>query len=80
MTYEIRRWGNSLALRIPKDLTQTLGLDEGSKVEMILEDGRLIITPKQARLNTLLNALETYGQSDPHGELDWDEDVGGERL
>ena len=43
MTNEIKRWGNSLALRIPKDISQTLGVTDGSQVEMNLEDGKLII-------------------------------------
>ena len=79
MTNEIKRWGNSLALRIPKDLCRTLGLDEGSQVDMTVADGKLIITPKQARLTALLDALEAHGRPDPHGELDWGQDVGSER-
>ena len=80
MTNEIKRWGNSLALRIPKDIVQSLGVKNGSQVEMTLEDGKLIISPKRARLNSLLMQLEAYGGADPHGEIDWGKDVGREII
>jgi antitoxin MazE len=79
MTSEIKRWGNSLALRIPKDVSQTLGLTEGSKVEVKLSKGNLVISPKKSKLEQLLKALEAAGP-DPHGEVDWGEDVGKERF
>lgn len=44
MTY-VRRWGNSLALRIPKPLAEEVGLGEGALVELSLVEGRLVITP-----------------------------------
>lgn len=80
MTHTVKRWGNSLALRLPKDFIQTLGLDEGSQVEMTLEEGKLVIAPRNMRLEKLLEALESYGQPDPHGEADWGDDVGKERF
>jgi antitoxin MazE len=79
MTTEIKRWGNSLALRLSKDLSQTLGLKEGSKVEVKLSKGSLIISPKKSKLEDLLRQLEAAGP-DPHGEIDWGEDVGKERF
>lgn len=41
----ISKWGNSLALRIPKGLAEDVRLGEGSSVDMRLEDGRLVIEP-----------------------------------
>lgn len=32
MTTKIQKWGNSLAVRLPKKLTTRLGLSEGSEV------------------------------------------------
>jgi antitoxin MazE len=73
MTSEIKRWGNSLALRIPKDVSQSLGLMEGSRVEVSLERGKLVIAPKKNKLEQLLKELEAAGR-DPHGEMDWGKD------
>jgi antitoxin MazE len=43
----IARWGNSLALRLPKNALDVLGLHEGDPVTLEARDGRLIIEPAQ---------------------------------
>jgi antitoxin MazE len=45
MRATISKWGNSLGLRIPRGLAEDAGLDEGSVVELRLEDGRLVAEP-----------------------------------
>jgi antitoxin MazE len=79
MTSEVKRWGNSLALRLSKDISQTLGLKEGSKVEVKLNQGKIIISPKKSKIGDLLKRLEAAGR-DPHGEIEWGEDVGREKV
>lgn len=32
---KVAKWGNSLAVRIPKDVAEALGLSEGSEVEIV---------------------------------------------
>jgi antitoxin MazE len=39
----VARWGNSVALRLPKRLADRLGLDEGRLVELTVEVGRLVV-------------------------------------
>lgn len=39
----VQRWGNSLALRIPKILALELGVDKDTAVELELVDGALIM-------------------------------------
>lgn len=41
----IKKWGNSLAARIPSALAKTLNLGVDQKVKMETKDGKLIITP-----------------------------------
>jgi antitoxin MazE len=43
----IQRWGNSLAVRLPKPLAERLGLDQGMEVELRAEGGRLVIVPRR---------------------------------
>ena len=52
----IARWGNSLALRIPKPVADRLGLGEGGVVELAVEEGQLTVRPRPAepRLDELL--------------------------
>ncbi len=48
MQAQIGRWGNSLALRIPKHLADALAIGEGTAVEIAVEDGRLVLVPSAA--------------------------------
>jgi antitoxin MazE len=41
----VARWGNSLGLRIPKDIALRAGLREGARVDVETEGGRIIISP-----------------------------------
>ena len=45
MKTRVSRWGNSLALRIPRPLAIKAGLDENSPVELLLVEGKLVISP-----------------------------------
>lgn len=41
----IKKWGNSLALRIPVPLAQQLNLQENSEVECTIAEGMLMVRP-----------------------------------
>ena len=46
METQIARWGNSLAVRIPKRVADRLSLGEGRTVELAVEADRLVIRPR----------------------------------
>ena len=45
METRVKKWGNGLALCIPKPLAAEMGLEDGSMVELSLRDGKLVIAP-----------------------------------
>ena len=49
MQVQVARWGNSLGLRIPKDIALRAGLREGARVDVETEGDRIIIAPAQPR-------------------------------
>jgi antitoxin MazE len=67
MRATIRKWGNSLSLRIPRKLAKDAGLTEGSIVELRLEDGRLVAEPVAVENLELLLAKIT--PNNRHSEL-----------
>lgn len=77
MESRITKWGNSLALRVPRAFAAEMGLENGTEVELTLQDGQLIITPRAPSYS-----LETLaGQITPenrHTETDWGDPVGSE--
>jgi antitoxin MazE len=59
MSAKIQKWGNSLGVRIPKNIIETIKLEENSEVEIEAKDGTIIIFPKQKRpsLSHLLSQI-----------------------
>jgi len=51
MRVQLTKWGNSLGLRMPRDVARKLDLSEGSQVELETDGaGRVILTPNPAAL------------------------------
>ncbi len=46
MDIQIKKWGNSIGLRIPYKIAEKMGIDENSVVELILDKDLLTIKPK----------------------------------
>ncbi len=53
----IRKWGNSLGLRIPLRLAKLLNLYQGSTVTLEIDHGRIIIRPSKYCLDTMLKEI-----------------------
>ncbi len=76
MTVALKKWGNSLALRIPKDILNTLSINENSIMELSVNNGMLTIKPKS---NTLLETLVSQINSENlHKEIETGGSVGNE--
>ena len=78
MIANIQKWGNSLALRIPKVLAEEVHVQDGASVDMTIEDGRLVIAPKSNITESLASLLERVTPENLHGEVDFGEPVGRE--
>ena len=44
MRTRVQKWGNSLALRIPKSFAIEVGLDDDSPVEVSMVGGKLVVS------------------------------------
>lgn len=49
MIKQLRKVGNSNALILDKPILELLGLEEGGQVQLIVQDGNLIVTPAQPK-------------------------------
>ncbi len=78
MTTRVQKWGNSLALRIPKPLATEVGLQDNSPVELSLCDGKLVITPAAKPAISLDDLLAKVTKKNLHGEVDTGPARGGE--
>lgn len=76
-TVRIKKWGNSLAVRIPKHVADDLDLGEDSLVEIKHEQGQLVLVPlkKEYSFDEL---VEQITPDNTHGEIGPDNLVGHE--
>ena len=78
MTTRVQKWGNSLALRIPKPFAEEAGLEPDSVVDITVKDGALLITPTPKRKRLFQELISGINEENRHGEIDWRKPVGGE--
>lgn len=78
MQTRVQRWGNSLALRIPKALADEAGLKDGSAVHLTLRDKQLVIEALVQEPLILDNLLAQITADNLHREVDTGPAVGGE--
>jgi antitoxin MazE len=57
MKTTIQKWGNSLAVRIPKSFAEELRFADKGPAEMSLEDGAIILKPDRERAFDLESLL-----------------------
>jgi len=74
----VQKWGNSLAVRIPKVVAADAKLAQYSLVELSLEDGRLVVTPVARPAQSLNELLTRITDENIHSEVDWGPAVGKE--
>jgi len=74
---QVVSWGNSQALRIPREMLQALHVHEGDEVEMLVENGRLTVQPINPKL-TLESLVAAITPENCHKEIDWGKPFGNE--
>ena len=78
METTIKKWGNSLALRIPKALAEEAGLYYELSVELLLLDGKLVIAPIEQPKLDLEAMLDQITEDNLHSEVNVGPAVGQE--
>jgi antitoxin MazE len=76
MRATISRWGNSLALRIPKSAIDAAGLREGDVVD-VREDGGVLRIARSSRID-IDEMIESIDPTTIHAEVNWGPPVGRE--
>jgi len=70
MRIAVRKWGNSLAVRIPKSAAEETKIRQGSVVEVSVSRGRLVVSPVVDEPLTLGELLRRVTRDNLHGEVD----------
>jgi antitoxin MazE len=70
----VRKWGNSLGLRIPKVIAERFGIIEGTEIDFELQEGKLFLK----KVSTLETLLATVTPEQLHREIETGEPQGKE--
>lgn len=69
MATKVQKWGNSLAIRIPKIYADALGLKEGTDVKIKIVKDKLIISRKKKQEIKLGELLSQVTDKNLHKEI-----------
>jgi antitoxin MazE len=80
MVVEFCKWGNSLAVRIPKTVAEALKVSVGRQAEIAIENGALVLRPirrpRRKPTYTLEELLRGMTKENVPQEVDWGEPRG----
>jgi len=80
MNARVQKWGNSLAIRIPKPFAKQIGLSSNSEVDLSVDQGCLVLAPQKRPKYKLSDLLRTIKKSQLHGEVKFGPPRGREIL
>jgi antitoxin MazE len=78
MLTKVQKWGNSLALRIPKAFAVGARLENDTLVEISLMDGQIVVKPVVPLAWTLDQLLAGVNSGNIHHEVDTGSPAGKE--
>jgi antitoxin MazE len=78
MHVRVRKWGNSLAVRIPKPLAEDAAVKEGTVLNLAVSEGKVVATPVQKEKLSLKQLLAKVNKKNLHEEIDFGSPAGRE--
>lgn len=78
MRARVQKWGNSLALRIPRSFAEEAMIHEGCTIDMSLEDGVILVRAVRPRPWQLDELVAGITDENLHDEWDSGPAAGGE--
>lgn len=77
MTTQVAKWGNSLAVRLPRAVAAEADLRDGDAVDVTVQGGAIVVRPA-ARRYSIDDLVDGITARNRHSETDWDGPVGNE--
>ena len=78
MELKLQRWGNSDGIRIPSNILKSLNLKTNDKVNLVMEDDKIIITKSNNKKISLKELFDKYNGENLAKEFEWDNPKGKE--
>lgn len=76
----VKKWGNSPSVRLPAAIVRQASLSVDDVVELVVEDGRIVIMPVKTKEYSLDALMSGITDDNLHSEISFGEPVGNELL
>lgn len=73
-----QKWGNSLAIRVPKSVAVQVGLKAQDDLEIEVQDGNVVLKPHLRRVYRLDDLVKRITPKNLHSEIDTGSPIGRE--
>lgn len=73
-----QKWGNSLAIRVPKSVAVQVGLKAQDDLEIEVQDGNVVLKPQLRKVYRLDDLVKRITPKNLHGEIDTGSPIGRE--
>lgn len=73
-----QKWGNSLAIRVPKSVAVQVGLKAQDDLEIEVQDGNVVLKPQLRRVYRLDDLVKRITPKNLHSEIDTGSPIGRE--
>src|ERR1700761_616396 len=85
MKTSVAKWGNSLAVRLPKTVSADLDLNPGTQLDLVVEEGEIRLrkskmTTSAQLLAEMVDEAKRLGPEFEPGTVEWGPDVGSEII
>lgn len=71
-----QKWGNSLAIRVPKSVAVQVGLKAQDDLEIEVQDGNVVLKPQLRRVYRLDDLVKRITSKNLHNEIDMGSSIG----
>lgn len=78
MQVQVKEWGNSQGIRIPKEILQNAGIALNEVLDVTVLNGTIVLAKKFRHKTLEERAAEFGGELNLDGEYDWGKTVGRE--
>lgn len=80
MIAQIKPWGNSQGIRLPKNILNMAGIKNEDYIQLDVVNGDIVIRKQFSHKTLEMRAEEYGGKLGPYEEMDFGEPVGRERV
>jgi antitoxin MazE len=78
MQTKAQKWGNSLAVRVPKAIAERAGVGANDSLDIEVTDNHIVLTPHRPRRYRLQDMVKRITKENMHEEIDLGPPVGRE--